>query len=205
MKYILPLMLIATTAIAKIKLQTGDILLQPLNCWVCGLIEEEENTIYSHMGITIVENQSIKILEAWGSVQESSLSDFLSKTQQGERIKVIRPKKSNLQNENSLNEITDELRRNFEEDFQGKNYDRDFLWTNLDSNGQEKFYCAEFVAKFLNTYLINKVLPKKMHFKKNRNYWRRYFQGSIPDNQLGLSPADFERSNLFEVIGELTP
>ena len=45
--------------------QTGDILLQPLHCRLCDLIEEEEQSIYSHMGLVIVVESQVMVLESF--------------------------------------------------------------------------------------------------------------------------------------------
>lgn len=70
MKYIalLATLLFSTLSWAQQpNLQTGDILLQPLYCRLCELIESEEQSIYSHMGLVIQRESETFVLESFGS------------------------------------------------------------------------------------------------------------------------------------------
>lgn len=195
------LLIISNNAFSE-KLKTGDLILLPLNCWVCSLIEEEENSIYSHIGVVVYENNKPFVYEAWGMVQKATLEEFISRAEKGEKPKYIRSKTFSNLSSTKLNSIEFELINIFTKKFEGLSYDRNFIWDNTDDSGKELYYCSEFVAKFLNPYLALKIEPKSMHFTRNRPYWRRYFQGKIPDNLPGLSPSDIEFHPEFIDIGE---
>ena len=49
------------------ELKVGDVLLQPLSCWSCSLIEAQEKSIYSHMGVVIENDPEVLVAEASSS------------------------------------------------------------------------------------------------------------------------------------------
>jgi hypothetical protein len=186
---------------AETRLNVGDILLQPLSCWVCTLIENEEETIYSHMGVVLKTTPEIIIGEAWGSVKQTSLSEFKMKTEKGQKIKILR-----FQNEKIVSVLEQNAPQFFSlynEEFNGNKYDGEFLWHNFDDQGSEKLYCSEFVSKLFQAYLRIEMPIKRMHFDKYPDQWNKYFKGKVPRGEWGNSPGDFDRSELFHEIGEI--
>lgn len=173
--------------------RTGDVLLQPLNCYLCSMIEDEESSPYSHIGLVIVdENNQVKVIEAYKKVSIVSLAEFLSKTEVGQKTVVIRTREHLNQNN-----FTNQLLDYYFTTFHNRPYDPEF------SLDDEKFYCSELVMKLLNPFLSVKIPTKNMHFIHNRSAWESYFRGKIPDGALGIAPADFLRSGLFLVIGSI--
>jgi hypothetical protein len=184
-----------------IDLKVGDVLLQPLNCWSCVLIEAQEETIYSHVALIIQTEPSVLVAEALGKVKTVSLEEFKSRTEPGQRISVRRfrdPKTTG-----AIHHHKTALKKYFDRFFTDLNYDHDFRWDNLDEAGKEKMYCSEFVAKILSGFLRIEASVKRMRFDKNREAWIRFFRGTPPDDEWGNSPGDFERSELFITVGEL--
>jgi hypothetical protein len=171
------------------ELLPGDILLQPLNCWVCNLIEGQEKSPYSHMGIIIKSTpKEIIVAEALGEVRAVSLEKFKSRTQKGERIMVRRHVNKRLWHR---------LEFLFYNLFEGTPYDAKFSWKN------DALYCSELVYKLMHFMTPNLPAPKPMEFTYQREFWDRYFDGMIPDGEPGNSPADFERSHYYTTIGFL--
>lgn len=202
MKYLaLVLSFLMTSALwASPELKVGDILLQPLDCWTCNLIEAEEQSIYSHIGIVISDNPLL-IADSNGKVKKQTLEVFNSITEKGQKIRVLR-----FQNEKNVNELQDkavDFLRLFNEEFEGLPYDKQFLWNNFDENGQQKLYCSEMIAKLLQAFLGIDPIIKRMHFSRYPELWARYFKGEPPVGQWGNAPADFERSHWFYVVGDL--
>lgn len=202
MRYILSLgfLLFSLSTWASLDLKVGDILLQPLDCWSCTLIEDEEQTIYSHIGIVVAVNP-VMVAEARGNVRMLPLLEFNSITEKGQRISVRRFKNSKIVHE--LNSRSSDFLALFENEFNGLKYDKAFLWDNFDENGQQKLYCSEMVAKLLQAFLGIDPIVKRMHFSRNREKWERYFKGEVPVGKWGNAPADFERSSWFFEVGEL--
>lgn len=185
---------------AATTLKVGDVLLQPLDCWSCSLIEDEEQSIYSHIGI-VLSVDPVMVAESRGKVQLVTFEAFNSLTQKGQNLSVLR-----LKHEGAVGELQkkkEQLLALFRADFEGLKYDHDFLWDNFDQNGNQKLYCSEMVAKLLQAFLGLDPIVKRMHFSRNRESWERYFKGQVPVGKWGNSPADFERSDLFYTVGEL--
>ena len=193
--FLLPLRLWA------LELKVGDVLLQPRECWSCTLIEEQEGTIYSHMGMVIQVQPTVQVIDALGTVKISSFEAFNSGTQKNQKISVIR-----LNREDAVEHLQEnrlEFLAYYLNEFDGLKYDHDFLWNNLDENGEEMLYCSEMVTKLLQGYLGIEVGTRRMKFDKNRDQWIQYFRGNPPDGKIGNSPAVFEHSELFHEVGEL--
>lgn len=174
---------------AKTSLKTGDVLLQPLKCWTCSLIEAEEDSIFSHSGIVFVdEKEKIWVMEAYvPHVRMVSFEEFNSKTEPGQELKILRLKeKVNIRSQAILNI--------FNTEFFGLPFDRAFRFDD------SKLYCSEFVLKILNRFLANPIPTKKMHFNQNRKHWETYFQGQVPDGEEGISPSDFMRNGYFDEV-----
>ena len=190
---------LASSTVGIHDLKNGDVILQSQACFVCQLIEEEENSPYSHIGVIVTpERGEPMVLESWGYVTNTPLSEFLARRKRNTQSLILR-----AQNQFKLgNTNSHEFMNRFVNYFAGKTYDPEFLWNNFDHNG-ERLYCSEFVAKFMNPFLGNKILPKAMHYERNRSAWMHYFRGNPPDGKPGLSPGDFERSPLFHKIGLL--
>ena len=184
---------------SALTLQAGDILLQSNDCYLCALIEAEEHTPYSHMGVVVSNLDQWNVLEAWGNVRRTSLAEFLGRKRAGTQTLVLR---ADDVGKLSATMGSATLLTRFQTFFEGKNYDPDFLWNNSDELG-EKYYCSEFVAKFLRPFLIHPISTKAMHYEVNRDAWIKYFRGTPPDGLPGLSPGDFERSPLFQKAGFL--
>jgi hypothetical protein len=186
-------------ALSQSELRTGDVLLVSLPCHICSIIEAEEGAPFSHLGLVLVENNQIRIADAYHKVASAPLSEFLKLIKPGTHPVVVRPLNARG---GFLKLDSSELVHRFHGSFEGLSYDSEFLWNNHDTHG-EKLYCSEFVAKFLNAYLPNPVEPKPMHFNFERGEWMKYFKGNPPDGKPGISPADFSRSRAFQNLGIL--
>jgi hypothetical protein len=179
-------------------MKTGDVLLESIPCYLCGLIETEEASPYSHMGVVVLNHGVWNVLESLGNVRSTTLDEFLGLRKKDTHTLVLR-----INHDLEKNNLTSEILMNrFDLDFTGLSYDPQFLWNNHDSNG-EKLYCSEFVAKFLQPFMSVTIPTKPMHFEVNRQLWINYFHGTPPDGLPGLSPGDFERSPLFHKVGVL--
>jgi hypothetical protein len=184
-------------------LRPGDVLLQPLNCWACSLIEEEEETRFSHIGVVIATTPEVRVAEAYGKVRAVSLSSFDSKTERGQTILVLRFR--NLALQKRLLDESSRFKALYQSDFDGAEYDSAFRWNNFDASGRERLYCSELVTKLFQAFAGVEIGVKRMHFIKNREAWERFFKGQVPDGLPGNSPGDFHRSEWFYEVGELAP
>jgi len=191
--FILPLTLRAQ----NIELKVGDILLQPLACWSCQLIEAEEDTKYAHSGL-VVSTKPLLVAESISAVHAIPFELFNARTKKGEKLKVLRFKDQSLQRK-----LKSGFYERFSKDFRGLKFDPSYLWDNVDTDGRELLYCSEFISKLLEAHLGISMPLKRMEFLHNRAHWFEYFNGRIPDGEWGNSPADFEKSSLFYTLGYL--
>lgn len=184
------LLLLVSFKVNANSLRVGDILLQPLSCWSCSLIEAQEGSEFSHIGVYIGEG---KVLEALGSVRVISLKDFVKRTKKGSKVLVRRPYKL-IDKENFL------LKAN---SFIGFPYDKTFSWNNF-IDDKEALYCSELVYKlFYDLIPLKNTVPKRMPFDINPLAWDRYFNNETPRGDLGVSPEDFNKSVDFYTVLEL--
>lgn len=198
MKYLFVLLLIPTLSWSQgLKLEIGDILLQPLQCWSCGLIEQEENTKYAHSGL-VVSLEPLLVAESISEAHAIPYELFRARNKKGEPLKVMRLKDKKLQTK-----LKRGFYQRFVRDYKGIKFDPHYLWNNVDRDGRELMYCSEFISKMLEAHLEINMPIKRMQFLKNRDYWFQYFNGRIPDGEWGNSPADFEKSDLFSHVGYL--
>jgi hypothetical protein len=179
--------------------QAGDVLLQPLDCYLCNLIEAEEDSIYSHVGVVIGDQNGLTLVaEAFGpTVRLVTLDQFLLKTQKSQTILALRPIELDHLSPEEKYSFSLKLIADYQQFWAEKPYDSEF------SMDDEKIYCSELVLKLLNPFLSVKIPTKQMHFSKNRDVWERYFSQHLPDGEQGISPADFERSNLFVILSHI--
>ncbi len=183
------------------EVKVGDVLPQPRHCWSCDLIEAQEDTIYSHMAMIIEVGETIKVVDALGTVKISDLATFNKGTQKDQKISVRR-----FRNESAVEFIQANKQKFLEfylSDFDGLKYDHDFIWNNFDESGNEKLYCSEMVSKMLSGFLGVELPMKRMKFDINRDQWIKYFHGDPPDGKWGNAPATFEKSDMFYEVGEL--
>ncbi len=186
------------------ELRTGDIILQPLSCHACWLIEQEEGGPYSHMGVVMNIEGTSYVAEALHGVELTPLADFIKRPTQKRLHLVIRHLELEYLADfypSSFLDLESNLIFDFSQNYFGMPYDHEFLWDNQDEYGRQKFYCSEMITKLMNPYLVNKVLTKKMHFHYNRDYWFQYFHGNIPDGLPGNSPMDYYNSGYFKAVG----
>lgn len=181
-----------------LELRSGDILLQPLHCWSCNLIEAQERSDYSHIGIVLDLGGEIFVAEAWGKVKIVPLKKFLAKTQKGAKVKVRRVDFHPYSYAQFSRDLDYEVLK-----YVGNPYDPQFLWDNFIKD-KEAIYCSELVYKVLSPLLsFHDLAPKPMLFDVNPELWDRYFRGETPRGKLGISPEDFNLTSDFYTVGEL--
>lgn len=181
------------------ELRVGDVLLISLNCYTCRMIESETQSPFSHSGIVLIdENNKVRIAQSLGKVAHYSYEDFAKNKTPGTLVHVYRARQL-IGKEGLEKDFLDV----FNEKFKGAPFDSKYSWNNFSSDGQELLYCSEFIAKFIDYFLIEKSIPTPISYRKNYEYWLMYFKGVVPEGELGNSPASFMRDQRFEFIGTL--
>lgn len=182
-------------------LRTGDILLVPLNCYLCNAIEKEEGSIYSHSGVVVRDKAEITVLESLFGAAEIPLGEFTARTQRGQAIRVLRLRE--MAGFERVEDLGEQFRALFQREFEGMPFDSAMRWDNIDDSGRELLYCSEFVAKFLHRAVGVNFATKPMHFLTGGDFWDEYFHGNVPHGHPGISPEDLQRSPLTQVVGDL--
>lgn len=197
----------ATKKLQLSQLQTGDIILMSLQCRLCQLIELEEGLPYSHMAVVIRNKDKILFAESWnegvGLKNEFEFWQDKKLTPSSEMLilRHVSQSKINLRKEISATSALE----NYLNSYLGKKYDPYFLWDNFDEDDQPIYYCSEFIYKLFKNWLGDDLIlqTKAMSYVRYYSQWEKYFKSygqSVPAGKIGISPADFAKSEDFEVM-----
>lgn len=188
------LAILLTSNVHAIEWRNGDVLLLPLNCYSCTVIENETGAPYSHSGILLKIKGKWRVAQSLGVVKTFSVQDFLAMGRKGKHALQVRPKY--LVNSSKMSST-------YLKDFKGLPFDSSYRWDNFDEEGRELLYCSEFITKLLNRFLTKVIVPSPMDYTSNWNYWLNYFAGDVPQGQPGNSPADFYFSKDFKHLSKI--
>lgn len=195
---------VSSTEVGK-TLLAGDVLLVPLNCYVCNAIESEIGLPYSHSVVvanTTTDASKRYVFEAWGTVKKTPYLEILGRKQKNQKLFHLRAAEFAASKRPGQKEISSI----FEREFGGLPFDDEYLWTNTDEQGRDKLYCSEFVIKFMNRLSTKKLNPSPMDFSRNLPFWKKYYEqfGMLPPTgQPGGSPASIYFSDLYLRLGEI--
>lgn len=191
-------------ALDRSELQTGDVVLLSLNCMECRMIESETDSAFSHSGVIVVDEAGVnRVAQSLGRVDLVTFADFTKNITPKTGVAVYRPREFNSLNALQVQNLGKGMFDFFKSNFFGAPFDSKYEWNNYNSKGEELLYCSEFIAKFLDHFLSQKTTPTLISYVKNYAYWYRYFKGSVPENELGNSPASFSRDERFIFIGTI--
>lgn len=179
---------------ALAELRSGDIVLLPMSCYECKMIEAETNGPFAHSGLIVKTDLETYVLQSLGSVHAVTLESFLKMKDPTRDIVVVRPK------EFQGIDMTSLLIEEFEKNYKGLPFDHEYLWNNFNESNIEKLYCSEFITKILNKFLITKITPTPMTYYAYPEYWEKFFNGDVPNGALGNSPNSFYSSTLFSEV-----
>ena len=186
----------------NVKLKTGDILFQSMNCGpLCEAINEVtegyQGKDFSHLGMVYIKNDSIFVIEAAGkAVKVTPYETF--KTYTTEAMFVGRLK--NKYRKYIPEAITFSLQQ------VGVPYDDEYLYDN------GKYYCSELIYDaFLHSYKkpLFDLYPMTFKSPKSNEYfevWADYYQKlkmEIPEGQLGCNPGGISTSDKLKIIGTI--
>lgn len=185
-------------------LRAGDVVLLSLNCYECRMIESETESLFSHSGVVVIDEEgNAKIAQSIGRVAMDTFTDFTKNKTPGTFVHVYRPRELKSLAGIHYEKMASSMRDNFNSHFKGAPFDSKFAWNNFNSQGEELLYCSEFIAKFLDFFLSEKTKIAPISYSKHYDYWFKYFRGNVPLNELGNSPASFSRDSRFEFVGKI--
>ena len=186
----------------NVKLKTGDILFQSMNCGpLCEAINEVtegyQGKDFSHLGMVYIKNDSVFVIEAAGkAVKITSYETF--KTYTTEEMFVGRLKRKYRKY------IPEAISFSLQQ--VGVPYDDEYLYNN------GKYYCSELIYDaFLHAYKkpLFDLYPMTFKSPKSNEYfevWADYYENlqmEIPEGQLGCNPGGISTSDKLKIIGTL--
>lgn len=186
----------------NVKLKTGDILFQSMNCGpLCEAINEVtegyQGKDFSHLGMVYIKNDSVFVIEAAGkAVKITSYETF--KTYTTEEMFVGRLKRKYRKY------IPEAISFSLQQ--VGVPYDDEYLYNN------GKYYCSELIYDaFLHAYKkpLFDLYPMTFKSPKSNEYfevWADYYENlkmEIPEGQLGCNPGGISTSDKLRIIGTL--
>jgi hypothetical protein len=186
----------------KVHLQNGDLIFQKMNCGeLCDAIhavtEGYQGNDFSHLGLVLIENDSVFIIEAAGnSVRKVTLEDFSKNTSATMFIGRVKSKYKKL-----IPQVISFSKQQF-----GTPYDDDYIYDN------GKYYCSELIYDaFLKAHGKPFFTLEPMTFKQpdSDSYfpaWIDYYKNlgiEIPEGKLGCNPGGISRSDKIKILGRL--
>ena len=186
----------------NVKLKTGDILFQSMNCGpLCEAINEVtegyQGKDFSHLGIVYIKNDSVFVIEAAGKAVKITPYEIF-KTYTTEEMFVGRLKRKYQKYIPVA--ITFSLQQ------VGVPYDDAYLYNN------GKYYCSELIYDaFLFAYKkpLFDLYPMTFKSPKSNAYfdvWADYYEKlkmEIPEGQLGCNPGGISTSDKLKIIGTI--
>ncbi len=186
-------------------MQSGDLLFQDLDCGdLCDAIEAVTEGVngrdFSHCGMVVLINDTLKVVEAIGKVvQVNSLETFFARSGDTSTINNITVARLKSNYKSLLNRATTYALEQL-----GQPYDREFL---LD-NG--KWYCSELLYGSFkaanNGQDFFELAPMTYKDPSTQEFfpaWVNYYdqlKADIPEGKSGLNPGSISRSNKIQII-----
>ena len=186
----------------NVKLKTGDLLFQSMNCGpLCEAINEVtegyQGKDFSHLGMVYIKNDSIFVIEAAGkAVKITPYETFKTYTKEEMFVGRLKRKYRKYIPE----AITFSLQQ------VGVPYDDEYLYDN------GKYYCTELIYDaFLHSYKkpLFDLFPMTFKSPKSNEYfevWADYYKKlkmEIPAGHLGCNPGGISISDKLKIIGTI--
>jgi hypothetical protein len=175
--------------------QNGDIIFQTSLSSQSQAIQLATHSKYSHMGIIYEENGNYYVFEAIQPVQLTKADKWIKRGKNGHFI-VKRLKNSEIR---LTNDVLKKMKA-IGQEFEGKNYDLYFEWSD------ERVYCSELVWKIYKRALnieIGKLQQIKDFDLSNpivQSKMKERYGNNIPLNESVISPSQMYKSDeLIEV------
>ncbi|MEZ4786358.1 MAG: YiiX/YebB-like N1pC/P60 family cysteine hydrolase [Flavobacterium haoranii] len=202
-KFITAALLFANVILAqKIELKTGDLIFQSMNCGeLCEAInqvtEGYKGIDFNHMGMVVIENDSVFVLEASGnSVKLIPYQTFTSYTDLPMYVGRVKKRFKKL--------IPEAV--SFGKNQLGVPYDNEYIYNN------GKYYCSELIYDCFKEankepfFVLYPMTFKAPNSKEFFNVWEEYYNNlnmKIPEGELGCNPGGISTSKKIKILGTL--
>ncbi len=178
-------------------LQSGDIIFQTSLSDQSTAIQQATGSKYSHCGIIFKENGDFFVFEAIQPVKSTSLKEWITRGK-GEHFVVKRLKNA----EEILTPSVLQKMKVIGKEFNGKNYDLTFEWSD------EKIYCSELIWKIyqratgIEIGKLEKLSDFDLDNEAVRIKLKERYGNQIPFDETVISPKSIFNSELLETIYE---
>ncbi len=191
----------------NIELRAGDVILIDLGCYVCRIISTTTGTPYNHSGLVLEVTASggVLIAQSLTKTEVISIEKFLSQAKPKSLASVRRTRELDrlfAADPESFQTRIGNMQSRFEESFNGRPFDDEFLWDNRDADGGEVLYCSEMVQKTLNQALKSELATIVMDYSSNWDFWTQYFKGKVPQGLEGNSPSSLAHAEELRTVWE---
>ena len=187
----------------KYTLEEGDLIFQDLDSSpLCYAIEKvttsANNKSFSHVGICVIENSELFVLEAFSNgVELIKIDEFITRSLNDDGYPKISVGRLIPNYEDMIKPAITKAK-----EFIGKDYDELFLLNN------DKYYCSELIYEIFSqsNYSLFKLQPMTFKEPETKEYmeaWVNYFEEmahEIPEGMLGTNPGYISRSENINII-----
>lgn len=177
------------------KVQDGDIIFQTSESKQCEAVRIATNSKFSHCGIIFFINDRKFVFEAVQPVKITLLDEWIK---HGKENKYVVKRLKNA--EKILTASTLQKMKDYGQQFNGKEYDAYFEWTD------NRIYCSELVWKIYKTGAGIELCPlqelKDFNLKDERvqKILKERYGNDIPLTEKVVSPSNLADSNLLKTV-----
>lgn len=177
------------------KIQDGDIIFQTSESSQCEAVRIATNSKFSHCGIVYEINGNLFVFEAVQPVKLTPLDDWIEHGRDKKYIVKRLKNASQLLSPNTLQKMKD-----YSQQFDGKDYDAFFEWTDT------RIYCSELVWKIYKNG-ANIELSKLQQLKdfnltdeRVQKILKERYGDDIPMEEKVVSPSNLVDSDLLVTV-----
>ena len=177
------------------KIQDGDIIFQTSESKQCEAVRIATNSKFSHCGIVFFINDRQFVYEAVQPVKITLLNEWIS---HGKEKKYLVKRLKNA--EKVLTSTTLQKMKDYGQQFNGKQYDAYFEWTD------NRIYCSELVWKIYKAGANIELCPlqqlKDFNLKDERvqKILKERYGNQIPLDEKVVSPSNLADSKLLKTV-----
>lgn len=197
MKFLITWALFILSSLSSIaQWKSGDIIFQETPGQQADVIKLATRSSWTHVGVVLIHDGKVQVLEAVQPVRFTSLAAFLKRSVNG-NYQVMR-----LKDASALDNIPAEKTSQWIKKQLNKPYDKQFRWSD------NKLYCSELVWKIYRDLVgIELCQPRKLgnyhldhpHIKTLIKH--RYGSlAKLPRDESVVAPSDIAQSALLEIV-----
>ncbi|MDQ6469559.1 YiiX family permuted papain-like enzyme [Flavobacterium sp. LHD-80] len=177
------------------KIQDGDIIFQTSQSPQCEAVRIATNSKFSHCGIIYKMNGDLFVFEAVQPVKLTRLEDWI---QHGKDNKYLVKRLKNATE--VLTPVSLQKMKDYSQQFNGKEYDAYFEWTDT------RIYCSELVWKIyknaagIELSKLKQLKDFNLTDERVQKIVKERYGNEIPLDEKVVAPVDLANSNLLKTV-----